>query len=370
MELIHAAGITQSLLLGLYFLHRRREAGNLLESILLFVVGATILVGYLYGSGLIVKWPHLSRIGFTLMSLIGPLFLLSSRARSERPPVAFDLLWFLVPLGITLYLIPFHLSSAEFKAEYLKQDLIQIHFDCVIILYFSLINNLLAMARAILLLYRRDKSSTSSAMGTRFIGGRKLYYFLPLALLLAASAVSITDPNLMNSGLFSAVGSLIVLGRSYVLLYNRETTGQSHEMYPPADRYRKSLLAEDLVQTKGKEIEDYLNEDSPYLEPDFQLSDLARRLELSNVQTSQIINRFFEMSFLQLVQKKRVEQSLNLLKTRDASFTILDIAMESGFNSKSAFNAAFRKITGLSPTEYRNENQKRSVEESVRIRQP
>ncbi|MCB1140526.1 MAG: hypothetical protein KDK23_17340, partial [Leptospiraceae bacterium] len=81
MELIHAAGITQSLLLGLYFLHRRKEAGNLLESMLLFVVSATILVGYLYGSGLILKWPHFSRIGFTLMSLIGPLFLLSSRAR-------------------------------------------------------------------------------------------------------------------------------------------------------------------------------------------------------------------------------------------------------------------------------------------------
>ena len=112
------------------------------------------------------------------------------------------------------------------------------------------------------------------------------------------------------------------------------------------------------MEAKGNEIQQYLAEESPYLEPDFQLPDLARAVQLSPVQTSQVINRYFEFSFLQLIQRKRVEHARFLLKTRDASFSVLDIAMESGFNSKSAFNAAFRRIEGMSPSEFRKAQQK------------
>lgn len=350
MELIHAAGITQSMLLALYFFHRRKEPGNLLESLLLLVVAATIGVGYLYGSGLILQIPHLSRIGFTLMSLIGPLFLFSWKLRNSGKLHWKDALWCLAPLGITLYLIPFHLSSLDYKVAYLKQDLVQIHFDCVVILYVSLSNNLLSMTLTIYLLYRGDRQSMN---GGGFSTGRKAYYFLPLTALIVVAAMSATDPNLMNSGLFSAAGSLVVLGRSYVLLYNRESTGVSHALYPPGERYRKSLLPEELVRSKGKEIELYMEEDCPYLEPDFQLPELARKVELSTVQTSQVLNRYFETGFIPLVQRYRVEHAKKLLSSRNSSFSVLDIAMESGFNSKSAFNASFRKYAGISPTEFR-----------------
>ena len=355
MELIHAAGITQALLLAMYFFHRRKEPGNLAEASLLLVVAFTIAMGYLYGSGLILNWPHLSRLGFTLLSLIGPFFWMSLKQRQGRKINWKDLVWFAVPIGITIYLIPFHLSSTGHKLEYLRQDLVQIHFDCIVILYFSLVNNLVSMTGGIWQLYREDKSSLEENPGTAASIGTRLYYSLPVILLITTAVLSSLDPNLLNSGLFSAVGSLIVLGRSYVVLYNRESSGAGHAMFPPAQRYRKSLLSDDLVEAKGREIEIFLEDESPYLEPDFQLSDLAKRLDLSSVQTSQILNRYFHCGFVPLIQKKRVEHARRLLQSRDSSFTILDIAMESGFNSKSAFNAAFRRIVGQSPSEFRKQ---------------
>ncbi|HBS04787.1 MAG TPA: hypothetical protein DEA96_07480 [Leptospiraceae bacterium] len=347
MDFIHAAGITQCILLALYFIHRRNEPGNLSESLLLLVVAASISIGYLYGSGLILLWPHIARMGFSFMALIGPLFLFSVRAREGQGLNPWDALWMVVPAGITIYLLPFHFSSVEEKLNYLREDLIQIHLDCIVILYVTLLSNLISMGWSILFIYRKDREDSSLTLGAR------LYYLVPLIFLLVAAIVSATDPNLLNSGLFSGVGSLIVLGRAYVLLYNREKQGQNHALYPPGQRYRKSLLSEDMVQQMGERISEYMEDESPYLEPDFQLPALAKTMELSPVQTSQIINRFFECSFLQLIQRKRIEHAKSLLNTRDSSFSILDIAMESGFNSKSAFNSAFRKIVGISPSDYR-----------------
>ncbi len=352
MDFIHAAGLTQCLLLALYFFHKRKEPGNLLESLLLVVVAATIGIGYLYGSGLILKWPHIARLGFSLMALIGPIFLHSLKARDGHPFMLMDGLWYVVPTVITIYLLPFHFSPVEEKLDYLREDLVQIHFDCIVILYVTLISNLGSMGWAILTIYRSHRKSSPLSLGAR------IYYLVPLGFLVMAAAISSLDPNLLNSGLFSGVGSLIVLGRSYVLLYNREKQGQDNALFPSNSRYRKSLLPEDLVEAKGNEIQQYLAEESPYLEPDFQLPDLARAVQLSPVQTSQVINRYFEISFLQLIQRKRVEHARFLLKTRDASFSVLDIAMESGFNSKSAFNAAFRRIEGMSPSEFRKAQQK------------
>ena len=356
MDFIHGAGIAQCILLAVYFLHKRKEPGNLLESVLLLIVAATIGISYLYATGLVLKWPHLGRFGFTFMSLIGPLFALSMKARESRGIQKWDSLWFIVPLGVTVYLIPFHLSSVDEKMRYLREDLVEIHLDCVIILYLALFNNLFSMGHSMLSMYRWEKTSSNfSNIGISM--GARAYYWIPISFLLIAASYSAFDPNVLNSGLFSAAGSLIVLLRAYVLLYNRETSGENHAMYPPELRYRKNLLPEDLVQQKGQTISEYLDEESPFLEPDFQLPQLAKAVNLNTVQASQIINRYFKCSFIQLIQKRRVEHAVDLLRQRDESFSILDIAMESGFNSKSSFNASFRRIHGQSPSEYRRSKQ-------------
>jgi AraC-like DNA-binding protein len=362
MELLHAAGITQAVLLALYFFRRRAEPGNLFEAALLLTVAASILIGWLYGTQRILEFPNLARSGFTFMSLIGPLLFWSVRSREigDNRLHRRDALFALVPIGITAYLIPFHLSSTEAKLQYLREDLIAIHLDCIIILYLSLLNNFAAFAAA---LYRLFQSGASALRASGAIGLARqnfFFYLIPSLILLIGAGVSALSPQLLNSGLFSGMASLIALSRSYILLYNQQTETPADAMYPPALKYQKALLPEERVQTLGRKLADYFSEEQPYLEPDFALNDAARKIDCSPVQASQIINRHFGKSFVQLCQDLRIQTAQELLRTRPESFSILDIALESGFNSKSVFNAAFKKHVGETPSGWRARESRRA----------
>jgi AraC-like DNA-binding protein len=367
MELLHAAGITQAVLLALYFFRRRNEPGNLFEAALLLTVAASILIGWLYGTQRILEFPNLARTGFTFMSLIGPLLFWSVRSREvgRNRLHGRDALFALVPIGITVYLIPFHLSSTTAKLQYLREDLIAIHPDCIVILYLSLLNNFFAFAAA---LYRLFKSGASQIRASGAVGMARqnlLFYLIPSVLLFLGAGVSALSPQLMNSGLFSGLASLIALSRSYILLYNQQTETPADAMYPPALKYQKALLPEERVQDLGRKLTEYFADEQPHLEPDFSLNDAARRIACSPVQTSQIINRHFGKSFVQLCQDLRIQTAQQLLRTRPESFSILDIALESGFNSKSVFNAAFKKHVGETPSSWRAREARKAPESGL-----
>ncbi|MBX7057584.1 MAG: AraC family transcriptional regulator [Leptospirales bacterium] len=366
MELLHAAGFAQALLLALYFFQRWRTPGGIYEALMLCTLAGTIAIGLLYANGAILQYPQLARLGFSGGALLGPLLYFSLRARTRCSNWLrrTDLTLLIVPLGIFLYLLPFHLSPREVKLQYLREDLQQVHLDCIVILYISLVNNLAAIGVALYLSWSTNDSILREA-GNRRWTANLLFHALPALVILVAAALSVADLNWLNAGLFSAAGALLAMSRSYLLLYQQRSGWEGDAIFPPAARYQKALLSEDFVGQKGRLIDDYLDNEEPYLEPDFQLSDVASRLKLSAVQTSQIINRYFQRSFLRLLQERRVARAQQLLQSRPAAFSILDVALESGFNSKSAFNAAFRKIAGQSPGEYRAARQTQSQSRST-----
>ena len=355
IHLLHAAGFSQAALLALYFFLRRQRPGNIYESLLLSSVALSIGFGYLYESRTILHWPHLARFGFTIVALIGPFFYLSARARSRADNRLrwFDLWLWIVPVATLLYLLPFHLSPVEHKLRYLREDLVQIHFDCVVLLYLSMLNNLAAVGLSLWQMYRTGARLLSDENRR----GNLWFHAVPLAILLGAGLVSAFDPNLLNSGLFSGLASLLVLGRSYLLLYRQERDdpdATADTLYPAAARYQKALLSSEFVHQQGKRIQSYLDEEQPYLEPDFQLNDIARYLDLSAVQTSQILNRHFQQSFTQLARTCRVRAVQAAFRERGPNnATILEVALDCGFNSKSAFNLAFKTVTGQTPGEWR-----------------
>jgi AraC-like DNA-binding protein len=94
--------------------------------------------------------------------------------------------------------------------------------------------------------------------------------------------------------------------------------------------------------------------EKPYLTPSLSVEELARRLNVAPKNLSQAIHVSLRQSFYDLINAQRIEEAKARLRDeRYQNHTLLAIAYDVGFNSKSVFNAAFKKHTGMPPKEFR-----------------
>jgi AraC-like DNA-binding protein len=85
--------------------------------------------------------------------------------------------------------------------------------------------------------------------------------------------------------------------------------------------------------------------------------DVAEKLNVSTNNLSQIINEKLGKNFYDFVNEYRVETAKELLlNPKKQHLTLLAIAFDSGFNSKSSFNNVFKKQTSLTPSEFKKQN--------------
>lgn len=98
-----------------------------------------------------------------------------------------------------------------------------------------------------------------------------------------------------------------------------------------------------------------------FLEPDISLADVAKKLNLPERQVSSVINGSGQ-NFCDFINRKRIAHAQRMLTEPGQKLNILEILYESGFNSKSVFNTQFKRLTGLSPKEFR----KRQLEDPLR----
>ena len=110
----------------------------------------------------------------------------------------------------------------------------------------------------------------------------------------------------------------------------------------------KSISQEDIAT-----VRDLMETNKAYLNPELNLSDLAKMANMSRGQLSEIVNTAFDKNFNDFVNGYRVEAFKDMLKeNKHQQLSLLGIAQECGFNSKATFNRVFKKLTDLSPTEY------------------
>jgi AraC-like DNA-binding protein len=116
---------------------------------------------------------------------------------------------------------------------------------------------------------------------------------------------------------------------------------------------KKIISDSDLIKLKSK-LSDLMKIQKPYLDSELNLIKLAELINMTPHQLSYIINTGFNENFFQYINTYRVEKAKELLDKEDMNkLSILGIAFESGFNSKTSFNTTFKKITGQTPSEFK-----------------
>ena len=118
-------------------------------------------------------------------------------------------------------------------------------------------------------------------------------------------------------------------------------------------KYKKSLLDLKLLEQYQLQLEQLMERDRPYLDPNLTIRDLAKILGIPPNHLSQVLNGGFDKNFAEYINSYRLE----IFKAKAADpaqqhLTILALAYDSGFNSKTVFNTFFKKMMGMTPRAY------------------
>lgn len=128
------------------------------------------------------------------------------------------------------------------------------------------------------------------------------------------------------------------------------------EQPPPRIKYEKSGLQKEMADKIHQDLKHLVETDKVFKQEELSLAQLAQQLGVHPNILSQVINTYENKNFYDYINSLRVREFKTLaLLPENSRYTLLSLAFECGFNSKTAFNRNFKKITGQSPSEYLKE---------------
>lgn len=146
--------------------------------------------------------------------------------------------------------------------------------------------------------------------------------------------------------LYIAFALVYFKAKKLILVYQQSKNGST--------RYESSKLSKTDSATLAARIEYYMQQHRPYRDEDLTLAKLAQHFEVPPRYLSQAINENFSCNFFDFVNNYRVNEARQMLTSETyRDHKIYEIMYDVGFRSRSSFNAAIKKHTGLSPKAYR-----------------
>ena len=341
----------------------------------MFVLGTHLLLHFVDSTGLILRYPFLEGMQTPFPLLHGPLLYLYAKSlTSDANRLGkWDYLHFLPAVLVVLYMIPFFMLSGNEKMEYVSNLAEQGSVFLTIVLYSYMVSGVTYVILTLLLLRRHRQNLKYNFSNTERVNLNWLRY-LTIGMIVIWSIVTVGylivkafDLNIayiVDTLIFSALSGFVLMigyfgirqttifsGSGHV--YNPGGSDEVRETRSPQVRYRKSGLSSEQGDDLQLQLEKLMRDEKPYLDDTLTLSSLAERLDTHSNYLSQVINERFEKNFYDYINTARVEEFKILTREpRAQHLTLLALAFECGFSSKSSFNKFFKKSTGQTPSEY------------------
>ena len=133
----------------------------------------------------------------------------------------------------------------------------------------------------------------------------------------------------------------------------RSALGPATNFHAEKRKYKKTLFSKEELNLYVNQLEALMSKEKLFLDPDLTLRQLADSIELPPNYVSQLLNEGMHKNFSEYINSFRIDTFKE--KVQDIShqhLTILALAYDSGFNSKTVFNTRFKKAEGMTPREY------------------
>lgn len=334
--------------------------------ILFLTFSISIVHFFVIRTGLNSKYPHLNGISLPVLFLFGPLFYLYVKLIINRNYKFNKNTWlhFLPFILCILVMMPEFLKSADEKFKYFNNRMISpvgaiISFAQIIHLfsYNAVIYKIVEKHKEMI---KRSESSIEDK-DLHWVPKGIICFVVTFGLMFILWVLYLMGIDTMEIFHVSVplVVSVIIYGMGYLGLKQSDITIVVEETIPlpPAKKYEKSTLKDDQADEYIDKIKDFMADNKPYLDNNLTLLKLAEMLNIHTHHLSQIINENFNQNFFDFINSYRVEEAKRLLCDQHNNlYTVLAIAEESGFNSKTSFNAAFKKFTNMTPSEFKKIN--------------
>ena len=157
------------------------------------------------------------------------------------------------------------------------------------------------------------------------------------------------------SGLSSKLSDIIIILAYSIFIYFIGYLGlKMSQLFNPlkteSSKYQATALPASLSKTMFDKLKAHLEHHQSYRNNQLKLAHLAEELSLSPHHLSQVINRHAQKNFSEFINDYRIKEAIQLINQIDR---INQLAYEVGFNNRTTFNKAFKKATGLTPTQYK-----------------
>jgi AraC-like DNA-binding protein len=377
VELAAIVGALQGLVLTVVLAAQRvNRTANRLLAVLMGTMTIYLISGPYYTTGLIRAYPHFFAVNYQMTWVFGPLVYLYARAASDRS-WRFrrrDLVHF-IPVAITtLATMPFYMmGGAEKIATWERWNIEGVGGALAYLDPFKFASGIAysALTAVYLVRHRRNVQQGYSNIGR--VGLRWLLWLTAgtggIWVLVTILKIAQVSTAIRNSNVTVAM-ALLVYGIGYMGLRQPEvfrfeiappsapapeaaSQVEPEEPETPPMRYGHSGLGEAEAARLRDSLLRLMDSEEPWKESELTLADLSSRLNSYPYKLSEVLNSQVGQPFYDFVNGYRVREVQRRIKKGDArSQKILALAMDAGFSSKSAFNEAFKKQTGQTPTAF------------------
>lgn len=349
---------------------------DVLDKKILFFIFLSILLSQICTLGLFKKNKYLFYSTFifdnAISVYIGPLILLYIKSIFLPAKKLFlkNIKHFIVPIFYFLIItVPFLISTLKksFIFKYLEVVDDYIDYSILYSLFYCLLSiKVLNRAQNVIVQNYSSLETVDLKWIKKLLIGAS--FVIVLDLFTTGYELFFDEFFLSNGGFLTNLGVVFLVG---YLAYNGITQSKifipvyllkkhnlifENDLLMPneAEKVKTTAYNDDEMLVLKDKLEKIMKEEQPFLNPELSLKTLATSLSIPERKMSTLLNQYLDISFYDYINTFRVEAfKENLQSTSNKNYTLLSIAYDCGFSSKTSFNRVFHKVTKMSPSAYK-----------------
>ncbi|AIL46788.1 AraC family transcriptional regulator [Elizabethkingia anophelis] len=338
----------------------KKQTADYLLAIWFFIIAIHLIFFILFYSGQFSSFPYLLGLDIPLPLIHGPMLYLYILCLTGQQPNRYKWLLHFAPAILTyIYLISFFTLTSQEKIHVYEYGNTAYRFFRKIIMVIIILSGILYVTLSIMTVRQYKRRISDLYSNTEKINLNWSYYLITGIALIWVAVIMKNETLIFTLvGLFILVASYFGISHANILGLSAIQSNNSEEKQVVNEnsitvKYQKNFAGEEAIQSTYQKLNFRMEHEKLYKDPELNLNQVASLLDVHPNILSQTINSVENKNFYDYINQHRIEEFKRIvILPENQKFTILSLAFESGFNSKTSFNRNFKKYMDCSPREY------------------